>query len=106
MFGGKGLYWSDQIFGLIDEGRLYFRASPATAAAYQGQGSQPFEPWPGHVMKGYYEVPATVLEDADLAATWAREAWSLPRARPRKTKAGRVGPPRSGKRPLQPRKPR
>lgn len=21
MFGGKGLYWKDQIFGLIDEGR-------------------------------------------------------------------------------------
>jgi TfoX/Sxy family transcriptional regulator of competence genes len=25
MFGGKGLYWKDQMFGLIDESRLYFR---------------------------------------------------------------------------------
>lgn len=32
MFGGKGLYWKDQIFGLIDEGRLYFRISENTAS--------------------------------------------------------------------------
>jgi DNA transformation protein len=106
MFGGQGLYWRDQIFGLIDEGRLYFRVSAATVAAYEEKGSQPFEPWPGHVMKGYYEVPASVLEDADLAAAWAREAWSLPRARPRKAKAGRAGPTPSKKRPLRPKKPR
>ncbi len=106
MFGGQGLYWQDQIFGLIDDGRLYFRVSTVTAAVYEEKGSQPFEPWPGHVMKGYYEVPATVLEDADLAAAWAREAWSLPRARPRKAKARRAGPPRSGKHASRPKKPR
>lgn len=88
MFGGKGLYWKDQIFGLIDEGRVYFRVSDATAVRYQALGSKAFEPWPGHLMKGYYEVPANILEDADEAVVWAREAWSLPRARRRKT-AGR-----------------
>lgn len=88
MFGGKGLYWKDQIFGLIDEGRLYFRVSPATAVAYEEKGSQPFEPWSGHVMKGYYEVPANILEDADEAVAWAREAWLLPRAKQRKSAAG------------------
>jgi DNA transformation protein len=88
MFGGKGLYWKDQIFGLIDEGRLYFRASDLTSPRYQAQGSKPFEPWPGHVMKGYYEVPASILEDSDEAVAWAREAWQLPRAKPR-TRAAR-----------------
>lgn len=88
MFGGKGLYWRDQIFGLIDEGRLYFRASDATARRYQALESKPFEPWPGHVMKGYYEVPANILEDSDEVVAWAREAWSLPRARRRKSAAG------------------
>lgn len=85
MFGGKGLYWKDAIFGLIDEGRLYFRASEPTAERYRTLGSTPFEPWPGHVMKGYYEVPASILEDADEAAAWAREAWLLPRAKPRRS---------------------
>lgn len=88
MFGGKGLYWRDRIFGLIDESRLYFRVSPETAGAYEERGSQPFEPWPRHVMKGYYEVPASVLEDTEEAVAWARAAWSLPRARPRKSTAG------------------
>ena len=84
MFGGKGLYWKDQIFGLIDDGRLYFRVSEETAVRYETEGSKPFEPWPGHVMKGYYEVPTSVLEDAEQAVVWAREAWSLPRGKARK----------------------
>src|SRR4026209_190450 len=88
MFGGKGLYWKDQIFGLIDEGRVYFRASEATVGRYAALGSRPFEPWPGHVMNGYYEVPAGVLEDPDEAAVWAREAWLLPRARRRQAPLG------------------
>ncbi len=92
MFGGKGLYWKEQIFGLIDEGRLYFRVSEVTARRYEAQGSRPFEPWPGHVMKGYYEVPANVLEDADEAVAWAREAWLLPRGKRRKRSA-RNSPP-------------
>lgn len=98
MFGGKGLYWKDKIFGLIDEGRLYFRVSDATAGRYQALGSKPFEPWPGHVMKGYYEVPANILEDADEAVAWAREAWFLPRAKRRKRAAGGSGSGRARKR--------
>ena len=84
MFGGKGLYCKEQIFGLIDDGRLYFRVSEETAVRYETEGSKPFEPWPGHVMKGYYEVPTSVLEDAEQAVAWAREAWSLPRGKARK----------------------
>ena len=84
MFGGQGLYWREQIFGLIDDGRVYFRVSPETTSAYVERGVAPFEPWPGHVMKGYYEVPSAVLEDADEAAGWARTAWSQPRGAARK----------------------
>lgn len=78
MFGGQGLYWKDRIFGLIDEGRVYFKVSEATVERYQHEGAKPFEPWPGHVMRGYYEVPTNILEDADEAVSWAREAWSIP----------------------------
>jgi DNA transformation protein and related proteins len=90
MFGGRGLYWKDQIFGLIDESRLYFRVSESTSSHYEAEGSRPFEPWPGHVMKSYYEVPVRILEDCEEVAAWAREAWSLPRspARPRSRTGG------------------
>ena|SRR5687768_2001433 len=98
MFGGKGLYWKDQIFGLIDEGRVYFRVSDPTVSRYAAQGSNPFEPWPGHVMKGYYEVPAAVLEDPDEAAVWAREAWLLPRAKARQKRSARRSTPARRKR--------
>jgi DNA transformation protein len=86
MFGGKGLYWKEQIFGLIDEGRVYFRVGESTLARYAAEGVRPFEPWPGHVMKGYWEVPARVLEDADEASLWAREAWAHPRRKPRRAR--------------------
>ena len=101
MFGGEGLYWNGQIFGLIDDGRLYFRVAEASLARYEAMGSKPFEPWPGHVMKGYYEVPAEILEDLDEVAAWAREAWALPRAKrrkpaARKSPAARTRPTRRG----------
>lgn len=87
MFGGKGLYWRELIFGLVDEGRVYFRVGESTVERYREKGSKPFEPWPGHVMAGYWELPADVLEDADEAAGWAKEAWSLPRSKPKKKSA-------------------
>jgi DNA transformation protein len=89
MFGGRGLYFKDQIFGLIDEGQLFFRVSAETAARYEAEGSKPFEPWPGHVMKGYWELPARVLEDVEEAAAWAREAWALPRGKAGKARKHR-----------------
>ena len=83
LFGGQGLYWKEQIFGLIHEGLVFFRVSDATVARYQAAGSKPFEPRPGQVMSGYYEVPPGILEDADEAVAWAREAWAQPRGKRR-----------------------
>jgi TfoX/Sxy family transcriptional regulator of competence genes len=42
MFGGRGLYWKEQIFGLIDEGRLYFRVTESSSVRYAAEGSKPF----------------------------------------------------------------
>ena len=79
LFGGRGLYWKDQIFGLIHRGRLFLRASEAGSVRLAALGSRPFEPKPGFVMKGYWEIPAPILEDGDEVAAWAREGWALPR---------------------------
>jgi DNA transformation protein len=97
LFGGRGLYWKDQIFGLIHRGRLYLRASEAGSVQLAALGSRPFEPMPGFVMRGYWEIPAPILEDGDEVAAWAREGWALPRSKAKaatrsaaasKTKAG------------------
>jgi DNA transformation protein and related proteins len=87
LFSGHGLYWREQIFGLIDDGRVYFRVSDETRPDYVALGSVPFEPMPGQVMKGYYEVPGAVLEDEHRTVAWARTAWSLPRKTQRKKSA-------------------
>jgi DNA transformation protein len=97
MFGGKGLYWRDQIFGLIDEGQVFFRVAAATVGRYAAKGAKPFEPWPGHVMKGYYEVPTDVLEDAEQVVAWAREAWELPRTKSKQKRQAK--PPRASRAP-------
>ena len=102
LFSGQGLYWRDQIFALIHDGRLYFRVSDETRPGYVERGSVPFEPMPGHVMAAYHEVPGTVLEDADATLDWARTAWMQPRGAARRkkaaTRAAARKPARTGKR--------
>jgi DNA transformation protein len=98
LFSGQGLYWREQIFALIHDGRAYFRVSPETRPAYVARGSVPFEPMPGHVMAGYHEVPSAVLEDADETVAWARTAWALPRGAARKKAAKKAPARRTAKR--------
>lgn len=87
LFSGYGLYWRDAIFAIVHDGRVYFRVSDETRPGYLERGSRPFEPMEGHVMAGYHEVPAGVLEDADETASWARTAWALPRGAERRKQA-------------------
>ena len=91
MFGGAGLYKGDVMFGIIDDARLFFRTSPDHAAAYESRGMKPFEPWAGHVMNGYREVPPDVLEDADSAREWAQRAVADAKAlkKPKRAAKGR-----------------
>ncbi len=76
MFGGYGLYLGEAFFGIIHEGRLYFKTDEATRAKYRDGGSGPFAPSKTQVLKTYYEVPAEIVEDDELLAFWAREAAS------------------------------
>ncbi|HEY2786716.1 MAG TPA: TfoX/Sxy family protein [Fimbriiglobus sp.] len=74
MFGGYGLYLGDSFFAIVDESRIYFRVTADTKSDYESAGMTPFEPWPGHVMTGYYEVPPGVWNDDVLLREWARRA--------------------------------
>jgi DNA transformation protein len=74
MFGGYGLYSNGEIFGILFEGRLYFKTNAATRPTYEQRGMKPFRPRVRQRLKSYYEVPADVIEDASTLTAWATEA--------------------------------
>jgi len=89
MFGAHGLYCGEKFFGILDEGRLFFKTDAATQADYTARGMGPFT----YDMKGkvmtmtYHEVPPEVLEQPHELTAWARRAIQIAAAKPnRRTK--------------------
>ena len=76
MFGGHGLYQGDHFFGILAEGRLYFKTDEASRDAYVERGMEPFtyEQAGRKTMMHYFEVPAEVLEDRVALVEWAAQA--------------------------------
>jgi DNA transformation protein len=74
MFGGYGLYLGEDFFGIVYDGRLYFKTDEGTRKKYERNGMGPFAPSETQVLKNYFEVPEEVLEDAEELTVWAREA--------------------------------
>jgi len=79
MFGGHGLYRGPEFFGIVHQGRLYFRTDARTRPDYIARNMSPFQPNPRQTLASYYEVPADVLDDAEILANWARAALSTHR---------------------------
>ena len=76
MFGGHGLYRGPEFFGILHQGRLYFRTDARTRPDYIARGMLPFRPNPRQTLASYYEVPADLLDDAETLAIWAHAALS------------------------------
>jgi len=74
MFGGYGLYLEADFFGILHDGRLFFKTDETTRANYRKRGMGPFAPSGNQVLKSYYEVPEEIVEDQEQLASWAREA--------------------------------
>jgi DNA transformation protein len=76
MFGGIGLYSADLFFGLIDDDTLFFKTNESNAAEYQSRNMPRFMPPTDRPIGpfGYHQVPADVIEDAEILAEWARRA--------------------------------
>lgn len=74
MFGGDGLYCGEQFFGIVFDGRLYFKTNPDTLAEYLAYHAAVFAPSEKQILKNYREVPADILEDSQLLLQWARKA--------------------------------
>jgi DNA transformation protein len=79
MFGAQGLYSGDHFFGLLDEGRLYFKTDEESQKDFVERGMGPFTyEMKGRVMTmAYHEVPPDVLENAPDLTLWASRAIQL-----------------------------
>ena len=76
MFGAHGLYQDEHFFGILDEGRLFFKTDAHSQADYVARGMEPFiYESKGRVLTmSYHEVPPDVLENAPELVAWARGA--------------------------------
>jgi DNA transformation protein len=74
MFGGYGLYCGEQFFGIVFDGRLYFKTHPETLPEYMEHHAAVFAPSEKQVLKNYREVPVDILEDNERLLLWARKA--------------------------------
>ena len=74
MFGGYGLYCDEQFFGIVYDGRLYFKTNPETLADYLAHHADVFAPSKKQVLKNYREVPVDILEDSESLLLWAKRA--------------------------------
>lgn len=74
MFGGTGLYSSGTFFGIISDGRVYFRVDDTTRPAYEARGMGLFCPSDDFESKKYFEVPPEVLENPRELCVWAQQA--------------------------------
>ncbi len=97
LFSGWSLLAGGLHFGIVYDGRLYFKTDEAGRSAFEGRGMGPFRPGGEEdvTLISYWEVPADVLEEPELLARWAGVAVAAARAakvakRPRR---GRPRPP-------------
>lgn len=83
MFGAHGLYSGDKFFGILDEGRLYFKTDAQSQTEYLSRGMGPFTyETKGKVMSmAYHEVPPEVLEQPQELTLWARRAIQIAEAK-------------------------
>jgi DNA transformation protein len=79
MFGAHGIYSGEHFFGILDEGRLFFKTNAATQKEYTERGMGPLTyEMKGKVMTmGYHEVPPEILEQPQELVIWARQAIAL-----------------------------
>jgi len=109
MFGGRGLYSGDQIFGIAAAGEIYLKADDTSRPAFEKAGSHPFtyERADGTaVATSYWSLPDSALDDPAEAARWGRMALEAGRrfaaSRPAKRRGGSNARTKAGRRASQP----
>ena len=90
MFGGVGLYSDDVFFGILAADVLYFKVDDSNRREFEAEGSRPFQPYPDRAMTmPYYNVPASILEDASSLVAWARRSIKVAQVARKPTRSAR-----------------
>ena len=74
MFGGHGLYSGEVFFGILSDGRLYFKTHTDTLPDYLAFHAAVFASSEKQGLKNYREVPLDILENSAQLAAWAQKA--------------------------------
>jgi DNA transformation protein and related proteins len=76
MFGAHGIYCGENFFGILDEGRLFFKTDTTNKADYTARGMSAFtyESKGKTLTMSYHEVPPEILEQPLELSLWARKA--------------------------------
>jgi DNA transformation protein len=79
MFGAHGLYSGESFFGILDDGKLFFKTDEQSQNDFIERGMGAFTyGMKGRVMTmAYHEVPPDLLENAPELTLWARRAIQL-----------------------------
>ncbi len=92
MFGAFGIYSGEHFFGIVDDGKLFFKTDAQAKTAYEERGMKPFT----YASQGkmltmaYHEVPADILECAPELVTWAQRSIRIAADKPKKVKKPRA----------------
>ena len=92
MFGAHGIYSGENFFGILDDGRLFFKTDATTEKEFTECGMPPFT----YEMKGkvmtmaYHEVPPEILEQPHELVAWERKAVALAAAKRKPKKTARL----------------
>ena len=91
MFGGVGLYSEGLFFGLIDDDVLYLKVDDSNRSDYTARGMDAFRPFKDKPLYSmtYFQVPADVLEEAELLVQWARKSCAVALTSHAATRRGR-----------------
>jgi len=100
MFGGQGLFLEGRMFALVAQSTPYFKVDDETREDFVQAGAEPFtygkpKPGKGKSQLGYYEVPASVLENDGKLVEWGTRAVRVAERAAAKRPARRKGPART-----------
>ncbi len=76
MFGGYGFYKDGKMFGLIADGKLYFKVGESNKKDYEEEGSHPFvyRSKDKNVTLNYWELPERLFENKEELVEWIEKS--------------------------------
>jgi DNA transformation protein len=88
MFGGHGIMLDNVMFGLVWQGKLYFKTGEANCADYVKARAKPFAYMRGttRVETSHLEVPRKIQADPKLFAQWGERALAVAREKKKKAR--------------------